>query len=107
MNCRRKVNEKMRVGIIGCGKIAQVRHIPEYMQNDAAEIVGYYDYNISRAEKIAEAHGGEVYSSVEELLDDERIEAVSVCVANDVHAKFSIAALNKGKHVLCEKSQWL
>lgn len=93
----------MKVGIIGCGKISQVRHIPEYAQNANSEIVGYYDFNIDRAEKLAAEYGGKAYSSLEELLEDETIEAVSVCAANNAHAKISIEALNKGKHVLCEK----
>ena len=47
-NERMKENMKgdnMKVGIIGCGKIAQVRHIPEYLENPDVEIVGYYDWN--------------------------------------------------------------
>lgn len=93
----------MKVGIIGCGKIAQVRHIPEYSENELVEIGGYYDFNKERAQQLAKRYGGVVYSSAEEMLNDKTIEAVSVCVANDAHAEISIAALNKGKHVLCEK----
>ena len=43
----------IRVGIIGCGKIAQVRHLPEYAANPNAEIVAYYDKNRARAEEMA------------------------------------------------------
>lgn len=39
----------IRVGIIGCGKIAQVRHLPEYAANPNAEIVAFYDKNMERA----------------------------------------------------------
>lgn len=93
----------IKIGIIGCGKIAQVRHIPEYAANPHAEIYGFYDINQARAQELAQKHGGKVFASYEELLADPAIEAVSVCVANHAHAEISIAALKAGKHVLCEK----
>lgn len=93
----------MRVGVIGCGKIAQTRHLPEYHENPRAELAGYYDFNPARAQEIADLYGGKAYGSVEELLADETIDAVSVCVANNAHAEISIKALRSGKHVLCEK----
>ena len=93
----------MRVGIIGCGKIAQVRHIPEYADRDDVEIAGFYDWNGDRAGELVDRYGGHVYSSEDELLADSSIDAVSVCVANNAHAKVTIKALNAGKHVLCEK----
>ena len=93
----------IRVGIIGCGKIAQIRHIPEYAANPHAEVCGFYDINQARAEELASKFGGRAYASYQELLADERIDAVSVCAANHVHAEISIAALKAGKHVLCEK----
>lgn len=93
----------IKVGIIGCGKIAQVRHIPEYASNPNTEVYGFYDINLARAEELAKQYGGKAFASYEELLADESIEAVSVCAANHVHAEITIAALKAGKHVLCEK----
>ena len=93
----------IRVGIIGCGKIAQVRHIPEYVANPNVELYGFYDINQTRTEELAKKYGGKAFASYEELLADETIEAVSVCAANHVHAEITIAALKAGKHVLCEK----
>ena len=93
----------IRVGIIGCGKIAQVRHIPEYAANPHAEVYGFYDINLARAEELAKKYGGKAFASYEALLADPEIEAVSVCAANHAHAEISIAALKAGKHVLCEK----
>lgn len=92
-----------RIGIIGCGRIAQVRHIPEYLANPDSEIAGYYDFNEARARELAEAYGGIVYQSYEDVLSDPMVDAVSVCVANDAHAEVTVAALRAGKHVLCEK----
>lgn len=93
----------IKVGIIGCGKIAQVRHIPEYLANPNAEICGFYDINLARAEELARKYGAKAYPNYEALLADPGIDAVSVCAANHVHAEISIAALKAGKHVLCEK----
>lgn len=91
------------IGIIGCGKIAQVRHIPEYAENPDAKLVGFYDINQQRAEELAKKYGAKAYASIEDLLADESIDAVSICVANHAHAEVTIKALEAGKDVLCEK----
>lgn len=93
---------KLRVGIIGCGMITKVRHAPEYMENENCEIAAFYDKDPARAEAMAAQYGGKCCASVEELLAQD-IDAVSVCVANAMHAEISIQALDAGKHVLCEK----
>ena len=93
----------VKAAIIGCGKIAQVRHIPEYLEHQAVNLVGFYDLNEKRAEELAEKYGGKAYGSVEELLADPQIDAVSICTANHTHAELTIKALKAGKHVLCEK----
>ena len=93
----------VNIGIIGCGKIAQVRHLPEYATNPNARLVGYYDKNRERAVQMAEKYGGKVYGSYYEMLNDPEIDAVSVCVENRNHAEITNAALYSGKHVLVEK----
>ncbi len=93
----------VRVGIIGCGKIAQVRHLPEYAANPNAQIVAYYDMNKARAEEMAAKYGGKTYDSFYKLIDDPEVDAVSICVENRSHAEICTAALYAGKHVLCEK----
>lgn len=92
----------MKVGIIGCGKITEVRHAPEYSENPHCEIVAWYDAIPARALAMAEKFGGQVYASVDELLQS-GVDAVSVCVANNAHADVTIRALDAGCHVLCEK----
>jgi len=91
------------IGIIGCGKIAQVRHIPEYAEHPDAQLIGFYDVNLERARDLAQRYGATAYETVEALLADDRIHAVSICAANFAHAELTIAALRAGKHVLCEK----
>ena len=93
----------IKIGILGCGKIAQVRHIPEYADNPNCELKGFFNPTRSRAEEMAAKYGGVVYDTAEELLADPAIDAVSVCAANNAHAELTIKALKAGKHVLCEK----
>lgn len=93
----------IRVGIIGLGKIAQVRHIPEYLANPDAELYGFFDLNFERAKELADKYHGKAYETYQDMLADPTIEAISVCTANHVHAEITIAALKAGKHVLCEK----
>jgi len=93
----------LSVGIIGCGKIAQIRHIPEYAANPNVRLVGFFDLVTARAAGVAAPYGGTVHGSWQDLLADPGIEAVSVCTANVSHAEVVIAALRAGKHVLAEK----
>lgn len=92
----------IKVGLIGCGKIGQVRHLPEYAANPNCKITALYDINLERAKALAEQYGATAYPSVEALLASD-VDAVSVCSSNTSHAEIAIAALKAGKHVLCEK----
>lgn len=92
----------LKIGIIGCGKITQVRHAPEYTENPNCELTAFFDGVPERAKAMAEQYGGKAYDSVEALLHS-GVDAVSVCVSNVAHASVTIQALNAGMHVLCEK----
>ena len=61
----------IRVAVIGCGKIAQVRHLPEYATNPNAQLVAYYDKNSQRAHEVAAQYGGKVYDSYFATLADD------------------------------------
>ena len=92
----------LKVGIIGCGKIAEVRHAPEYAENPHVQLTAFCDTDRDRAQALADIYGGRAYTEVAELLAS-GVDAVSVCVANHMHAQVTIQALEAGKHVLCEK----
>ncbi|MDC0703057.1 MULTISPECIES: Gfo/Idh/MocA family protein [Priestia] len=94
---------KVKIGVIGCGSIAQHRHLPEYKMNEQVELVAVCDINTERANSVAQQYGVKVYTNYEELLASGTVEAVSVCTPNYLHAPISVAALNSGVHVLCEK----
>ncbi len=93
----------LKIGIIGCGSIAQNRHLGEYANHQAVKITAVCDIVEERAQKTAEAYGAKAYTSYEEMLKAEKFDAISVCLPNYLHAPVSIAALNEGCHVLCEK----
>ncbi|MED1472292.1 Gfo/Idh/MocA family oxidoreductase [Bacillus salipaludis] len=94
---------KLRIAVIGCGSIARHRHLPEYATNSKVQIVAVCDIVKERAEEIGGQFGAKAFTNLEELLLEAEIDAVSVCTPNYLHAPISIAALNAGKHVLCEK----
>ena len=97
---------KARIGIIGCGGIANGKHLPSLSKVSQAEIVAFCDLILEKAEEAKQKYGTEdskVYTSYKELLADASIDVIHVCTPNDSHAEISIAALEAGKHVLCEK----
>ena len=96
--------DKMKVAVIGCGRIASSQHVPAYAKNPLSEIKYLVDIRPERAEALAEKYGvPRVATDYREVLADDEIEAVSICTPNDTHAPITIACLDAGKHVLCEK----
>lgn len=95
--------EKIRIGVIGTGSIA-MEHLRAYQKNPHVEIYALCDLNAELLAKRAAEFGVEhTFTNCEDMLKLPEIDAVSVCTWNSAHAPCSIAALNAGKHVLCEK----
>ena len=100
-------NGKLQVAIIGCGGIANQKHLPA-LKGQAAkcDMVAFCDVLIERAEKAAAEYGVEgakVYDDYRELLKDTEIDVVHVCTPNVAHSPITVAAFEAGKHVMCEK----
>lgn len=94
---------KMNIGVIGAGSIS-ASHMDAYAACADAVLIAVCDLNESRAQEKAAKYGAaKVYTDYRELLADPEIDAVSICTWNNSHAEISIAALQAGKHVLCEK----
>lgn len=93
----------IKVGIIGCGSITKHRHAPEYKANPHVEEIVFYDRNIKRAQQLATEFDGRWVESMEEILKDPSIIAISDCSSNEAHHINTTQALLHGKHVLCEK----
>lgn len=102
-------SEEMRtvkVGIIGCGGIANGKHMPSLKFIGNVEMVAFCDLVEERAEKAKTDYGtadAQVFTDYKELLKIEDIEVIHVLTPNAAHAEISIAALEAGKHVMCEK----
>lgn len=100
------MSEKIKVGIIGCGGIANGKHMPAIKSQENVEIVAFCDIIREKAEDAKEKFGtpeSAVYTDYKELLKDESIVAVHVCTPNRSHSFITVDALHAGKHVLCEK----
>lgn len=98
--------EKLKIGIIGCGGIANGKHMPALSHLDDVEMVAFCDLIEERAKKAAEEYGtadAKVYTDYKELLKDASIDIVHVCTPNRSHSFISIDAMEAGKHVMCEK----
>ena len=96
---------KIKIGIIGTGWIAE-SHITRFLLMPDVEIVGGADLIPGKAEAFFKKYGVEnarCYSNHTELLENEELDAVSICTYNATHAECAIAALEKGVHVLLEK----
>lgn len=96
----------VKIGIIGCGGIANGKHMPSLKKIKNVQMVAFCDIIEERAVKAAEEYGVEgakVYTDYKELLKDRDIEVVHVCMPNRSHAFISIDAMEAGKHVMCEK----
>jgi len=98
--------EKCRVGIIGCGGIAIGKHMPALARQKRAVMVAFCDVAQERATEAAKNFGEEgarVYTDYRALLEDTSIDVVHICTPNHSHAEIAIAAMEAGKHVMCEK----
>jgi predicted dehydrogenase len=99
------MSQPIRVGIIGCGQIAQ-HHLREYakLSADDVKVVAAADINEACARETAAKFGFEhVYTDFRKLLERDDIDAVDVCLHNNLHRAVTEAALRAGKHVYCEK----
>ncbi|MCI8623561.1 MAG: Gfo/Idh/MocA family oxidoreductase [Provencibacterium sp.] len=95
---------KLKIGVIGVGNIAR-EHIQAYLKNPNTELYAFCDINEEQLRKMSEKyHITRCYTDKEEMLRAlPELDAVSVCTWNSAHAACAIAALEAGKHVLCEK----
>ncbi|MCR8632983.1 Gfo/Idh/MocA family protein [Paenibacillus radicis (ex Xue et al. 2023)] len=98
--------KKLKIGIIGCGGIAANKHLPHLSKFTEVELSAFSDSFAEKAQQAAEQFGtadAAVYTDYKQLLANSTIDVVHVCTSNDSHAEISIAALEAGKHVMCEK----
>lgn len=95
--------EPVRIGIIGVGQIGKA-HLERYAAIEGNEVVAAADVDAVELQAVGERFGiPDTYADYRQLLERDDIEAVDVCLHNRLHAPVTIAALEAGKHVYCEK----
>ena len=97
---------QLKLGIIGCGGIANGKHLPALKKVPEVTLVAFCDIIVERAEKAAKEYGAKdarVYKDYKEMLEKEDLDVVNVLTPNREHSEISIAAMEAGCHVMCEK----
>lgn len=100
------MSKVLKVAVIGCGGIANGKHLPSLSKLPEVELVAFCDIIEERARKAADEYGtanAKVFADYRELLANADIDVVHVCTPNDAHSEITVAALEAGNHVLCEK----
>ena len=93
----------LKVGVIGVGGIART-HMPGWAASEDAEVIAGSDISQEALQKWGEANGvSKLSTNVDDIINDPDIDIIDVCTPNMYHAPLSIAALEAGKHVICEK----
>lgn len=96
----------LKIAIIGCGGIGMEKHLPALSQVEGVELVAFCDLIEERALAGKAKFGSNestVYTDYQTMLAEEALDVVHVCTPNATHAELSIASLDAGNHVMCEK----
>ena len=94
---------EVRIGIVGVGQIGK-NHLRRYQDIEGVRIVAVADINEDEAKRVAHEFGADhVYTDFRKLLARDDVEAVDVCLHNNLHRPVTVAALKAGKHVYTEK----
>ena len=99
-------NGRVRVGLIGCGRIVEIEHLPAMLGSERVELVGCADSTPGRAASIGALGGldeSRCHEDYRRLLARDDVELVSIAVPPSVRAQVVLDAAAAGKHVVCEK----
>ncbi|RCX16060.1 putative dehydrogenase [Anaerobacterium chartisolvens] len=98
------MQNKLKYACIGAGGIADKKHLNEYSKLNAVEITAICDCDIEAAKRLAEKYKiPHVYTDYKAMLAEQRLDLVSICTPNFLHAEICIDALEAGVNVHCEK----
>ena len=99
-----KDTRQVRIGVLGCGPIAQFAHLDACRKARNAELYAICDVADDLRERMADVHQPVVaYADYEQMLADERVDAVIIAIADQFHVDAALRAIAAGKHVLVEK----
>lgn len=97
------MTQQLKVGVIGVGGIANT-HMPGWEQSEYTEVVAGSDISEAALQKWGAQYGvTRLTTKADDLINDPNIDIIDICTPNNYHAPLAIAALNAGKHVICEK----
>jgi predicted dehydrogenase len=101
---RAVTTDRLKVGVVGGGAIAQVAHLPVLKKMRSVEVAAICDTDLPKARALADRFGvKDAYDDIEELLRYETLDAVVICSPNHLHESHILAALSAKLHVLVEK----
>ena len=94
----------MKVGIVGCGKVAKGVHIPALLRAKGVEIAAVCDVDKEEAKRTAKMFNiDRYYTDISDMLKREDLEMVDICTPPHLHAPMAIQAIEEDCHVLLEK----
>lgn len=95
---------KLRLGLIGCGRVAEERHLPALKLLPQVRLVAVADTEATRIAALGDRYGiAKQYTHYQELIDDADVEAVGILTPTGSHAEIGAAVLTAGKHLFLEK----
>lgn len=94
--------DKVKIGIIGCGKVAHL-HAAALKNIKQAAFTAVYSRDTNKANSFAEKYQVKAYSDLDEMLESKDVECVIICTPHPNHASIAVNAARKGKHILVEK----
>lgn len=95
--------QMVNIVIIGSGSIAFSRHIPSLKASKSGNLYGFYNRTFQRTLSVTEKLGGKAFRTLEEIWEDDLVDAVIISTPAPSHFQLTMSALAAGKHVLCEK----
>ncbi|MEO5799523.1 MAG: Gfo/Idh/MocA family oxidoreductase [Gemmatimonadales bacterium] len=98
------MGDRLRLGIVGAGAIAQVGHLPVLKRVKEIDVVGICDNDLPKARALADRFGiPDAYSDIEELVEYDALDAVLICTPNHLHESQIQAAIASGLHIFVER----
>lgn len=94
--------DKLKIAIVGCGNVSK-RHFEAAFENENSILVACCDNVPEKADAIAEKYNIKPFYSFDEMMNDADFDILHICTPHFLHAQMAITAMEKGKHVFCEK----
>ena len=93
---------RVGVGVVGCGFVGGGAHVPAFNKIEGSSLVALADPDEARRVRLGEKYGADVYSDYPEVIQNPDVDLVVVAVPTPMHESVALAAIEAGKHVLCE-----